>query len=94
MAGRGPAPSLDRYRRADPTRGEWKPSTERGWQHGDLPAPPAGIRPSSGATWETWLKAWWTVHWTPDDLPGLRLLIYLYDRVSRGDMRPLASCAS
>src|SRR6266480_1385728 len=89
MAGRGPAPKVERYRRADPARGEWKPSEGVGWQHGDLPAAPAGIRPGSLATWQTWFSSWWAIHWTPDDLPGLRLLVYLYDRVSRGDMRRL-----
>jgi hypothetical protein len=54
-----------------------------------LPAPPEGILESSLGTWETWFKAWWAAHWTPDDLPGLRLLIRLYDRVSRGDVRRL-----
>ncbi len=89
MAGRGPAPKLNRYRRADPARGEWQPSAESGWQHGDLPPAPAGLRASSSAVWEAWFHAWWATHWTPDDLPGLRLVIYLYDRVSRGDVRRL-----
>lgn len=88
MAGRGPAPDLNRYRRADPARGEWKPSTDGGWQ-GEVPALPAGLRPSSAAVWDTWFHAWWAAHWTPDDLPGLRLVISLYDRVSRGDVRRL-----
>jgi hypothetical protein len=88
MAGRGPAPKPLRYRRADPARGDWKPSPESGWQH-DLPSPPGGLRESSLAVWQTWFRSWWAGHWTPDDLPGLRLLIYLYDRVSRGDMRRL-----
>jgi len=86
MAGRGPAPKVDRNRRADPTRGEWTPSPEGGWQH-PLPPPPAGLLPSSVAVWETWFKAWWAANWGPDDLPALRLLIRLWDRVHRGDVK-------
>jgi hypothetical protein len=89
MAGLGPAPQQERYRRGAPARGEWKPAEQSGWQHGDVPAAPAGIRPGSQATWQIWFGSWWAVHWTLEDLPGLRLLIYLYDRVARGDMRRL-----
>lgn len=88
MAGRGPAPKTQRFRRNDPMRGEWQPSPEGGWQH-DLPAPPAGLAQGSVATWQTWFKSWWAGHWTEDDLPGLGLLIRLYDRVNRGDVRRL-----
>jgi hypothetical protein len=44
---------------------------------------------SSVAVWETWFGAWWAAHWSIDDLPGLRLVIRLYDRVTRGDVRRL-----
>jgi len=88
MSGSGPAPKLHRSRRSSPGRGDWKAVSGTGWQ-GDLPTPPAGILEVSQATWETWFKAWWAAHWTTDDLPGLRLLIRIYDRVARGDVRRL-----
>jgi hypothetical protein len=55
-----------------------------------MPDPPAGLLEVSRSTWETWFKAWWAAHWTTDDLPGLRLLIRIYDRVARGDVRRLS----
>jgi hypothetical protein len=88
MAGSGPAPKPFRSRRNAPARGDWKLAPEGGWQH-ELPAAPAGLRPGSIATWEAWLKAWWAANWTQDDLPGLRLLIRIYDRVNRGDLKRL-----
>jgi hypothetical protein len=54
-----------------------------------MPPAPGGLLDLSLATWETWFKAWWAGHWTTDDLPGLRLVIRLYDRVARGDVRRL-----
>jgi hypothetical protein len=90
MAGRGPAADRVRVRRGAPGRGEWQPTEGSGWQHSDIPAPPTGLRDSSLATWQTWFQAWWAAHWTPDDLPALRLLIRLYDRVGRGDLARLS----
>jgi hypothetical protein len=79
-----------RVRRGKPTRGEWQPTEDSGWQHGEIPEPPGGLRDSSLATWQTWFQAWWAAHWTPEDLPALRLLIRLYDRVNRGDLARLS----
>ena len=89
MAGKGPAPKAQRYRRNTPARGEWQPSPDGGWQH-DLPAPPAGLLPGTVTVWESWFKAWWAGPWTLDDLPQLRFIIRLFDRVSRGDVQRLA----
>jgi len=87
MAGRGPAPKHQRYRRATPGRGEWQPSDEGGWQHAEPPPAPGGISPAAGAVWTAWFGSWWAANWTPDDLPGLRLVIRLWDRVNRGDIK-------
>jgi hypothetical protein len=38
------------------------------------------------------MHAWFASHWTPDDLPGLRLTIQLYDQVERGDFRRVTEC--
>jgi hypothetical protein len=43
--------------------------------------------PASIAAWQTWFSAWFAAHWTPDDLPGLRQLIRLYDQVERSEFQ-------
>src|SRR6478752_917709 len=88
MAGRGPAPDPQRVRRGEPERGDWKPSPDGGWQH-DLPEPPSGLLPSSVAVWEGWFRSWWAGNWTEDDVPQLKLVIRLWDRVHRGDIKRL-----
>lgn len=89
MAGRGRAPKPQSERRTahKPQRGEWKPTVEAGWQHGPVPTVPDGLMPASITAWDVWLKAWFAAHWTPDDLPGLRQLIRLYDQVERGEFQ-------
>ena len=89
MAGRGPAPDPDRLRHGTPARGEWQPSPDGGWQH-ELPEPPPGISPAAGVVWTGWFTAWWAGNWTPDDLPSLRFVIRLWDRVNRGDVKRAA----
>jgi hypothetical protein len=88
MAGRGPAPKdpATRRRRNPPAR-EWKPTPGSGWQHGKIPPTPEGLMPASVTAWETWFKAWFAAHWTPDLLPGLRQVIRLYDEVERGEFQ-------
>ena len=88
MAGRGPAPKAQRYRRTAPVRGDWTPSPDGGWQH-DLPKAPTDITPATERMWQDWFRAWWAGHWTPDDVPMLRFIIRLYDRVLRGDLKRL-----
>lgn len=43
--------------------------------------------PASVEAWATWMAAWFAAHWTPDDLPGLRTLVRLYDQVERGEFQ-------
>lgn len=57
-----------------------------GWQHTPFPQPPDGMREASRVAWETWMHAWFAAHWTPDDLPGLRKVILLYDATERGEL--------
>lgn len=85
MAGRGPNPKETRRRRNKPVRGEWQPTESIGWQHGKRPAPPDGLKDASRWAWDSWFAAWFASHWTPDDLPGLRVVIRLYDEVERGE---------
>lgn len=88
MAGRGPAPKLERRNKSDvPIRGEWQPVPGSGWQYGERPRPPSGLLLSTRAVWDTWLGAWWASHWTPEHLPQLVVTIRLYDLFARGDAK-------
>jgi hypothetical protein len=89
MAGRGPAPKAAAQRRNHhvPRGGEWTPAAGVGWQHGEIPVAPDGLLEPSRLAWETWMGAWFAAHWTPDDLPGLRTLVRLYDQVERGEFQ-------
>jgi hypothetical protein len=77
----------ERRRQNTPERGEWQPTEDVGWQHGDTPAAPEGLMPASDEAWRIWMGAWFAAHWTPDDLPGLRTLVRLYDQVERGEFQ-------
>jgi hypothetical protein len=89
MAGRGRAPKDNEQRRNHhaPQRGEWTPAAGVGWQYGDAPEPPDGLMAASAEAWQVWMGAWFAAHWTPDDLPGLRTLIRIYDQVERGEFQ-------
>jgi hypothetical protein len=56
-----------------------------GWQHGPIPQAPEGLLPASVTAWNTWFESWWAAHWEPSDVPGLWVLVKLYDAVQRGD---------
>ena len=86
----GPAPKKTRRRRNTPARGEWQEAVATGWQHGEIPRPPSGLEDASIQAWETWFKAWFASYWTPNDLPGLRQLIRLYDQVERNEFQRAA----
>jgi hypothetical protein len=49
-----------------------------------VPAPPTGLLKVSRETWAIWMGSWVAAHWELLDLPGLFLLIKLYDQVQRG----------
>lgn len=87
MAGRGPAPKTVRRNRSDvPARGDWQATPGIGWQHGKaIPAAPDGLKPETATAWKTWFGSWFAAHWTPEDLPGLRLIALTYDQVVRGE---------
>src|SRR5437660_281046 len=87
MAGRGFAPKKQgqRRNRTAPSRGEWTAVASGGWQHGPIPKPPTGLTPASRAAWAIWFRAWYAAHWGPADLPGLRVVVLLYDQVHRGE---------
>lgn len=86
MAAANP-PQETRRRRNKPVRGDWKPTTTSGWQHGAIPEPPDGLLAPSIAAWNTWMRAWFAVHWTPEDLPGLRQLVRTYDQLERNEFQ-------
>lgn len=60
-----------------------------GWQHGPTPEPPDDLTAAGVAAWETWFGSWFAAHWTPEDLPGLRIAIGLYDQVADYLREPL-----
>lgn len=81
----GPAPKENRRRRNVPVRGDWQASEGIGWQHGEIPEPPDGLKAETIKAWNTWMRSWFASHWSPDDLPGLETTILLYDQVRRGE---------
>lgn len=85
MAGRGPAPKPRSQRRRTnaPERGDWVATPGIGWQHGPLPVAPPRLLKSSRETWDAWFTAWFAANWGPQDLPVLRQIIRLFDRVER-----------
>lgn len=80
----GPPPDDHRVRRAPPER-PWRDAPGHGWQHGKVPPPPEGLTDAAEKAWQTWLGAWWAGFWSPDDVPGLRMVARLYDQVERGE---------
>lgn len=87
MAGRGRAPKEPDERknpRNKPTH-EWQNAPGEGWQHGKTPEAPDGLMAASVTAWKTWMGAWFAAYWKPEDLPGLRTLVRLYDQVERGE---------
>ncbi len=84
MPAQPPKAPSQRRRRNVPARGEWKTTPGIGWQHGPVPEPPAGLTEESVATWRTWMGSWFAAHWQPGDVPGLCVVIQLYDQIVRG----------
>ena len=85
MPGYGPAPKENSRTRHTPQRGTWQSADGVGWQHGEMPKPPAGLLKASRETWSTWMGSWFAAFWTPEDLPGLEVVVLLYDQVRRGE---------
>lgn len=87
MGGKGfaPKPQDQRINAHDPQRGDWVAAPTDGWQHGRVPQPPSGLKAESKETWDTWFSAWFAAHWSPEDLPGLRMVIRLYNRSLAAD---------
>jgi transglutaminase-like putative cysteine protease len=40
--------------------------------------------------WQAWFQAWFAAHWIPADLPGLRVLVLLYNAVQTGERQRAA----
>lgn len=80
----GPPPAQNRRRRNAPASGDWRSIDAVGWQHGEIPTPPKGLSIAGKETWSVWMGSWFAAHWTPDDLPVLRVLIRLYAKVWTG----------
>ncbi len=65
---------------------KYKQADGVGWQHGEVPEPPDGLRSESVEAWGLWFGAWWAAFWTEEDVPGLRIMVELYDKVRRGEV--------
>ena len=87
MSGPPPKSPEKRLRRNQPARGEWRAAEGVGWQHGPIPTAPDGLMDASIEAWTTWMAAWFAAHWGPEDLPGLLIVIHLYDQVERGEFQ-------
>jgi len=85
MPGPAPKPPEERRRRNAPEGGEWKAAPGQGWQHGAIPKPPSGLLKVTKDAWDIWMRSWFAAFWTPEDLPGLRVIAKLYDQVERGE---------
>lgn len=85
MAGQGRTPKDDRRNRTPLRLGEVRTASANGWQYGAIPTPPEGLSKAAVEAWNTWFAAWFAAFWSPADLPGLRHLVRLYDRVEMGD---------
>lgn len=87
MGGRGPAPK-DAANRQKPkqTVHEWQFAGGVGWQYGEVPKPPPGLKKASRDAWAIWFGSWVAWFWEPEMLPGLRQVIRLYDAVESGDL--------
>lgn len=86
MAGRGRPPKEDRVNAHALQRGDIVQADTPHWA-GEVPEVPEGVMPATAEAWRVWFGAWFSAHWTPDDVPGLRQLIRLYDQVERGEFQ-------
>jgi hypothetical protein len=83
MPGPPPKPAEQRARRNTPAGGEWTHAPGSGWQHGEIPDPPDGLRDETKAEWRAWFSTWWSSFWTLDDLSMLRRMAKLLDECER-----------
>ena len=59
----------------------WNIAEVEGWQHGKIPPPSPSLSAHGKRAWKTWMNAWWASFYSAEDLPGLQLLVMLYDKV-------------
>jgi hypothetical protein len=81
----GPPPSDDRVRRAAPIT--WRLAHCAGCRldAGQVARPACRCHRGTATAWRTWGAAWFASFWQPSDLPALRVIASLYDRVERGE---------
>ena len=60
---------------------QWNVAENEGWQHGKVPPCPKGLSTHGQRAWKTWMNAWWASFYSKEDLPGLELLVFLYEKV-------------
>lgn len=86
-------PKISRTRRTPPVRGDWVHAPAPCWRHGPVPPPPDGISEGATQAWNVWFSSWPSSFWTPGDLPGLWILVRMYDR-ARSDKPGKAGAAT
>lgn len=74
-----PGASVTRHEKKYP----WQHAEGQGWQHGDLPEHPDGLKAESVKAWREWFASWWAWYWTPADLPQIELAALAYDAAVR-----------
>ena len=86
MAGKGFPPKNPEQRRGRQAVDEFIPAKGTGWQHGQIPRPPTKLTKAARDAWRIWFTSWFAHFWGPQDLPGLRVCIQLYDAVAKGEL--------
>ncbi len=88
MAGRGfPPKDVKSRRRRVPPAHDWRCAEGVGWRHGEVPRPPSRLTKAAGEAWTIWMGSWSAWFWGPEDVPALRQVVRLYDRVERGEFQ-------
>jgi hypothetical protein len=70
-------------RRYRPPSREWRRLTVGGWQHGTVPEPPARVGEKSRRVWRLWFAGWVAAYWSPDDIPGLNMVLLAVEAAHR-----------
>ena len=87
-AGKKPLPESERVDKRVRQAVPWKYADGIGWRHGKIPAAPSGLSATARKTWRIWMGSWWASFYEAEDLPGLELLIRIYDRVLAEELDP------
>jgi hypothetical protein len=71
-------PELRRNKYDKPIIEQLPSVTGRSWE-GRRPPCPKDVSAEARKTWAAWFDSWWSQHWTPEDVPQLRLALLAWD---------------